>query len=883
MRGIGELIKLRPHLERLFDLESTAEQDAYLAELEHRDPELAAAVRSCMKSERADVLERGIAGIAPALVDSSEEQERAEARLGQDVGPYRLVRVLGWGGMGTVFLGERVEGGFQQTVAVKILRETAGSHASRERFLQERELLASLRHPGIATLLDGGITADGSPYYTMEYIDGEPIDRYCAARSTPLSDRIRLLIQVADAVGAAHRNLIVHRDIKPSNVLVTNAGLVKVVDFGIAKFLLEKQVEALTQAGLGPMTPDYAAPEQFRGGPVTVATDVYQLGVLAYVVLVGRLPYAADVSDLAAWIQAVTDREPLSLSRLYSKEGSTTYDVDPRVIRRQLRGDLDAVVRKAIAKNPDHRYQTLQALADDLRAAIDNRPVTARRGNRFYVARRFVRRNWIAVGALLLAITGLAAGIVVARNQAAAARHEAAQAVSMASFMSQAFNEIIAPTVVRASAPATPAEFARSVLDATLARLEGGKNYPFDPKTRGQLYVSLIAGYSQLGDRRTQLELADKAIALFAQSDQPDKRVLAYAKRARLNALSAFGRNEAIYRESAAAIAETPKDVPSARRLAGLYQSRAEAAFFLGRCEEALQLAGQAATIIADAAPTDAALQAAFLEVRAELEIYCGRLEAARRTLDEARVLHERAGSPEQGRFRSLELAAMLELLDGREEEAGRMATQAYEGQRSTDGSVTDAVAQAAMILGDALVATDPLRAIEVYGQARAAFADDAPPSPWRLAWADERVGRAHLASGNAAEAVIHCERSLQRILSDIDVDVYHLAESLDCAAQAHLLSEAPETAEPLARWGLAVRRAAYGEGKPRTEQALALVGLIDQLAGCRARIATRAASSTIPRMSLEVPARREMVRLAGFVERECAATRPGSEGSSRP
>lgn len=250
------------------------------------------------------------------------ESGRPEVPAGTRIGAFEVVELIGSGGMGAVCRAERVAGGFEQTVAIKLLLGTDG--ATRERFRAEMEILAGLSHPNIAQLIDGGETADGSLYLAMEYVDGIPLDEYCQQQALDVRARLRLLLKVADALSHAHRNLVIHRDIKPGNILVARAdGRPRLLDFGIAKLFGGPAERDLTQQTLGPMTPTYAAPEQFRGGAITVATDVYQLGVLMYCLLSGGLPYDTPTDDPVAWARAVLESDPLSLGKARLRGAAT--------------------------------------------------------------------------------------------------------------------------------------------------------------------------------------------------------------------------------------------------------------------------------------------------------------------------------------------------------------------------------------------------------------------------------------------------------------------------------------------------------------------------------------------------------------------------------
>ncbi len=321
---------------------------------------------------------------------------------GATLGPYRLVRMIGRGGMGTVYLAERSDGEVEQRVAVKFLRWSRYDPVIRDRFLQERQILATLGHPGIARLLDAGHTADGQPYLVMEHIDGVPIDVY--GEKLDLAAKLRLFGQVCEAVSCAHQNLIVHRDLKPSNILVDGAGRPKLLDFGIAKILDTDEDQTHTAERM--LTPEYASPEQVRGAAQSTATDVYSLGAILYKLLTGRSPHAAGGSPTREeMMAAIGSREP------------------PRVssTNRELPRDLDFIVAKALRKEPSERYASVEALADDVRAFLEWRPVRARSGSAWYRTRKFARRYRLMVAMVMLTIVGLSLGVYFANRERAIA------------------------------------------------------------------------------------------------------------------------------------------------------------------------------------------------------------------------------------------------------------------------------------------------------------------------------------------------------------------------------------------------------------------------------------------------------------------------------
>ena len=318
-------------------------------------------------------------------------------------GPYELVRLLGRGGMGTVHLAQRKDGEVDLVVAVKLISGANALRTFRERFLRERQILASLNHPGITRLLDAGHTKSGQPYLVMEYVDGTPIDVYC--RGLSFDAKVRLFLLVCDAIAYLHRNLVIHRDLKPSNILVEAGGTPKILDFGIAKILDETGEQGVTKERA--LTPDYASPEQVKGTAKTTATDVYSLGAVLYELLSGRSPH-----------QAATGAESID---------EIICTVDPAPLNRSLPRDLNFVVRKALRKEPWERYPTVDAFADDLRAVLDSRPVKVRSGDAWYKARKFARRHWLPVSALAAAILSLAAGLSIASREKTMAQQRFAQ------------------------------------------------------------------------------------------------------------------------------------------------------------------------------------------------------------------------------------------------------------------------------------------------------------------------------------------------------------------------------------------------------------------------------------------------------------------------
>ena len=359
---------------------------------------------------------------AQVLREEQEAHVPPESLVGQQFGAFRLERLVGQGGMATVFQARRVGADFEQTVAVKLLRRGLFSAVEQKLFLRERRLLANLSHPYIARMIDGGVTQAGVPYLVLEYVRGLRLDEYVARRRLDLRARLELFARVASAVEAAHQALIVHRDLKPSNVLVTADGTPKLLDFGVAKLLDE---DASHQTLTTAMTPSYAAPEQLSGAPITTAADVYALGVILHELLTGRRPRGPDGS-------------PASTS-MAGAGGASARPETQAQLSRLMRGDLDNIVRRALEEQPSRRYASAAALVDDVHRYLQGRPVLAHAPSRWYVFRKFVRRNRVAAGLTLALVTAVAASIAGSLWQARATQVEAARANAVRDLLMEVF------------------------------------------------------------------------------------------------------------------------------------------------------------------------------------------------------------------------------------------------------------------------------------------------------------------------------------------------------------------------------------------------------------------------------------------------------------
>ena len=482
-----------------------------LAALADEDPALAARLGRLLEAdgETTDFLGRPAVELLDAAGESAAEPSLP---AGTRVGSWRLLGLLGRGGMGEVYLAERDEGTFLQRAALKLIKRGMDSRAIVRRFVRERQILSRLDHPGIARLLDGGSAADGRPFFVLERVEGVPITEYCNARALGLEERLRLFQGVCAAVDSAHRRLVVHRDLKPANILVTEDGTVKLLDFGIAKLLAggeEEETSPLTQLDARVLTPAYAAPEQILGEPITMTTDVYALGVLLFELITGALPHTRERRSLGAMAGAVSretvERPSAVLRRVAAGEG-------PRLARR-VAGDLDLIVLTALHRDPARRYRSAAALAEDLGRFLGGRPIRARADNPRYRLRKFVGRNRLAVAAAALGLVALLAGLGLALWQAHAARIAAQRADAEARRAERVKSFLL--SVFRQSDPEGSdggAVSARELLERGARRID--VELAGEPATQAEVLDALARIEANLGLIDPALAYARRALAL---------------------------------------------------------------------------------------------------------------------------------------------------------------------------------------------------------------------------------------------------------------------------------------------------------------------------------------------------------------------------------
>lgn len=567
-----------------------------------------------------------------SLLDNLEPDPRC--------GPYRLLGVLGYGGMGSVYLAERADGEVEQRVAIKFIGHRRHEPAFVDRFLRERQILATLSHPGIARLLDVGHTSDGQPYLAMEYVDGLPIDTYAA--KLDLRGKLALFLKACEAVSYAHRNLIIHRDLKPSNILVESSGEVKLLDFGIAKFLDATLDQTLTQERI--LTPAFASPEQVRGTAQATTSDVYSLGAVLFKLLTGESPHALSTQSQQAIELAVCHTKPSA----------------PSSIKAGLPKDLDFIILKALRKEPEERYSSVDALTDDIRAFLELRPVSARRGNIWYRSRKFLRRYWAPTVTAAAIVGSLSAGLFVAnRERTIAQRHfmEVRQLSNKLFDIDALARQLPGSTKTRQLIVDTSLEYlgrlsADAQGDPGLA-LEVGNAYMWVARVQG---VPIAANLGQVDQADKNLRLAEGFIHSVLVS-QPGNRIaiLRSAEVARDRTILAdinlrADETNALARQSAAALEKfnaQKADQPEAKAILLTYLNLAQIYEHYGWADDALALCRRGSELARLFGRSSS--RGTFLQVAAKIYQSRGDLDQALRSIQEsAAVLEPGPGNADQ-------------------------------------------------------------------------------------------------------------------------------------------------------------------------------------------------------------------------------------------
>jgi len=721
---------------------------------------------------------RLLAGLAdvhrrPSAGDETEsEEERIPDRRGETVGVYRLIEPLGRGGMGEVYLAERADGRFEQKVAVKLVKRGMDSVEILRRFGRERRILARLEHPGIARLLDAGETPDGRPYFVMERVEGERITDYCRSRALPLEDLLGLFASCCDAVDAAHRNLVVHRDLKPSNILVTPDGQVKLLDFGIARLLGENDGEMqVTRREERVITPAYAAPEQILGGGVTVATDVFALGVVLYELLTGALPYdrrATTPHELASRVEREsTERPSIAAGRTIEADGADRKR--ERWVRR-LRGDLDTITMKALAHEPERRYPSAAALAEDLRRYLTSRPVQARPDSRGYRLRKFVMRHRLGVAASGVVAAALLVALAVSLAQTAAARREAERAAAAQAFLTSLFDQIDPER----SAGSTPT--VRDLLERGSKRLD--RELAQQPELRAEMQALLGRVFDQL-----------------ALPDQGE----AHWRRALETRMALFG----------------PDDARTAKAKKGLAISLARQA----RHAEAEPLFRE--LLEHERALGDERELASVLLTYGLHKQLIGEYAASEELLERAVTILESAGEPGSAQLaKALNNLGLTYWRQGRQRAAIEVFERAVEIKTKQEGRRSGGVAAALHNLTQLHRELGELDIAERYGQEALALEEAIyPPNHPSIAKTLEALGQVAQKRGDRAKARTLYDRSIKIYESSQRPDHPDLAYTL--RHLAGLLREEGKTQEAMDLYerALALRRNAFGDRHPHVAE----------------------------------------------------------------
>jgi serine/threonine protein kinase/tetratricopeptide (TPR) repeat protein len=548
--------EVSPFLDEVLSIPE-AERGAWVADFERERPELGQLLNELLEEHGRLKDEAFLSGGPPVGTGAFMP--------GEEAGAYRLISLIGEGGMGTVWLAERSDGRFERKVAVKFLRFSFGSQSGTGRFKREGRILAQMAHPHIAELIDAGVSAMGQPYIVLEHIEGQPIDVWCDNKRLDVSARITLFLDVLSAVAHAHANLVVHRDIKPSNVMVRNDGCVKLLDFGIAKLIGDDSETSgatqLTMEGGSALTPHYAAPEQITGGAITTATDVYALGALLYLLLAGKHPTNSEALSPAELVKAIAETEPIRLSDA-SASGASTGLAESRSsttekLRRELRGDLETIVGKSLKKNPSERYVTASAFAEDLRRFLKHEPISARPDGVIYRARKFLQRNRTAVALGCLALLGTLAGVTGTLLQARTARKQRDFAFRQLA-RAEASNELIS-FVLSDAAPSGKPFKVNDLLDRAERIVK--QQSASDETTRVELLDAIGEQYSTQDETAKSVQVLEEAYRL--SRNVPDPSVRASTACDLANSLARSGENgerpEKLFQEGMRAMPAGPE------------------------------------------------------------------------------------------------------------------------------------------------------------------------------------------------------------------------------------------------------------------------------------------------------------------------------------
>lgn len=834
---------------RLRDLFSQAmdlpleERQVFVDESCKDDPELRDELSALLSAD----LEK-ISGPLTSAVDvaiKATSRDRRMSLIGNVVGSYRLVSVLGHGGAGTVYLAERADRQYSAQVAVKIV-ESALLHADiGHRFRAERQILASLNHPHIARLLDAGETANGQPYLVMEYVHGEPIDSYCDKKQLSIEKRLELFLKVCEAVQYAHQNLIVHRDLKPANILVTRDGVPKLLDFGIAKLLDTNEAAAalaLTRVNDRILTPEYASPEQILGQLVTTTSDVYALGVVLFELLTGLRPYQVSAASQLELERSICVTDPRSPSTIVTRAGSKSgtekgpnietlaaaRGIAPKRFAKQLQGDLDAIVMRALRKEPTQRYSSVEQLVEDIRRHLNRLPVQARQGNWLYYTRRFARRHAFGVSVTVAAAVVLVAfsvqTSVQARRVAAErdrATNESQRAEIVSNFMLDVFTA--SDPFVNQGKETT----ARELLDR--AGQHVASDLTQQPEVRARLLAAIGRAYQRQG-------LADLAVPYLQDAVRLERQFLDKNDGVLANTLMYLGialREQGNFLDSGSALLEAQKlfvqdKMDLTDDYSQLLQNLARLEHIRGHMDAAQKYFEQALALTRNLHGNNHLEVAAILLDISALLRWKDDWPAAERAAREGVAIH-RSTTPEQHPDRAKGDYGLAEILlhVGKLNEANSAAERALAVQRKLYGDASQSVAITLDMLS--LIRQGQGKLIEAEQYSREALnalekaqgRDNFYIGYFRTALAELLIKR-----GAYREAEQQARAALENLTASLPENHQYIASAEYVLAHVLLAAKRPKEAEPLlitniSRWqrsGASKWRAA------RSESALGVV-----------------------------------------------------------
>ncbi len=812
-----------------------------VAELMAEDPALAQELAALLAEAEghgaaandpvADIVSRASGWLAGES-EGSTVGGTGEGALGS-VGPYRLIRELGRGGLGTVYLATREEEGFPLEVALKMVDRRFSSRRDRERLIEERRILATLTHPNIARVFDAGTAADGTPYFVLERIEGEPIDAHCDRLRLSVEQRIELFLGVCEAVAYAHRRLVIHRDLKPGNILVSAEGVPKLLDFGIAK-VLDDDREGLTQAGERLLTPEYASPEQLAGEALTTATDLYSLGALLYVLLAGRPVFALrglrpaemerQVRHTTATLVSVAVGDPEAVA---ADAGSPRAErvaalrrSSPGKLRRRLRGDLDTIVAQALRKEPHRRYPSVEQLAEDLRRHLAGQTIAARGDSGLYRAGRFVIRHRVPVAAAGLVLLALIAGLVSTVFQMRRARLEQARTEQVASFLVGLF-EAVDPNVARGAEPS-----AREILDRGGRDLLVQRNSGMGPQVQATLAGTIGRVYRQLGHYAEAERLLTHALKLRRQREGPAEVARALVDLAQLH--DDRGDYERAARELLLALdlesrslpADAPDRATTLYRLASVEVGR-------GRVDEAERRLGEALAIRRRAFGEHSLPVAEVRHARAQILYRAGRLVEAEAELNAVLALRRaRLGEDHPASLTVLNDLASVRFDRGDAAGALALLERTVAVREKVLGADHPYVATALLNLATvARQGGDLPLSRRAAGRALAIYSKAFGPEHAQVAEALSLLAKVDFAAGDPLGAERLGRRALdlqRRLLGPKNIEIARTALQLATVLRAR--GEARE-AEELLREGLAIQEAALGPRDPALTFALLPLG----------------------------------------------------------